>query len=267
MKVLDVLDAADPRLTDYARLVDVGHRIRREPEDRVFIAEGFLTLDRALAAGYRPRSLLLAPNRVDAVAEQIAAVQAAGAPVYVAPPDVLEKLTGYRVHRGLLAAMDRRPLPPVADLLRDARRVVVLEDIADHTNVGAAIRNAAALGVDAVLVTPSCADPLYRRAIRTSMGTVFQVPWTRLADWPAGVALLHDAGFHTVALTPSGAVDIREVAAANHERLALILGTEGAGLRPGTCTAARQTARIPMTGGVDSLNIAAAAAVAFFAVQ
>ncbi|MGQ0844353.1 MAG: TrmH family RNA methyltransferase [Sporichthyaceae bacterium] len=265
--VLDVLDAADPRLTDYARLVDVGHRVRREPADGVFIAEGVLTLDRALAAGYRPRSLLLAPNRVEAVPDQIAAIAAAGAPVYVAPPDVLENLTGYRVHRGLLAAMDRRPLPALADVLRGARRIAVLEDIADHTNVGAAIRNAAAFGIDAVLVTPSCADPLYRRAIRTSMGTVFQVPWTRLREWPADIAHLHDAGFHTVALTPDGAGDLRAVAAAGHRRLALLLGSEGEGLRPGTLTAARTTARIPMAGGVDSLNIAAAAAVAFFATQ
>ncbi len=263
---LEVLDATDPRLADYARLVDVGHRVRREPEAGVFIAEGTLTLDRALAAGYRPRSLLLAPNRVAAVPDQIAAVAALGAPVYVAAPDLLEGLTGYQVHRGLLAAMDRRPLPSVEEVLRGARRVAVLEDITDHTNVGAAIRNAAAFGIDAVLVTPSCADPLYRRAIRTSMGTVFQVPWTRLDEWPQDIALLHDANFHTVALTPQGEFDICDVAAAGHERLALILGTEGAGLAPGTLTAARSTARIPMSGGVDSLNIAAAAAVAFFAV-
>jgi tRNA G18 (ribose-2'-O)-methylase SpoU len=266
-EVLDVLDAADPRLADYARLVDVRRRVRREPADNVFIAEGALTLDRALTAGYRPRSMLLAPTRVTALAAQIAAVQAAGAPVYVAPPDVLENLTGFQVHRGLLAAMERRPLPAVADLLADARRVVVLEDIVDHTNVGAAIRGAAAFGVDAVLVTPSCADPLYRRAIRTSMGTVFQVPWTRLRNWPADIEVLHDAGFETVALTPNGDLDIREVAAAGHGRLALLLGTEGDGLRPGTLTAAKATARITMAPGVDSLNIASATAVAFFAIS
>lgn len=266
-EVLEVLDAADPRLADYARLVDVGHRVRREPEAGVFIAEGALTLDRALAAGYSPRSMLLAPNRVEAVPAQIAAVAAAGASVYVAAPDLLERLTGYQVHRGLLAAMNRRPLPDLETVLCGARRVMVLEDITDHTNVGAAIRNAAALGVDAVLVTSRCADPLYRRAIRTSMGTVFQIPWTRLADWPADLAVLHTAGFETVALTPNGDLDIRAVAAAGHERLALVLGAEGGGLAPGTRSAARTTARIPMSAGVDSLNIAAAAAVAFFATQ
>lgn len=265
--LVEIADATDPRLADYARLVDVGYRVRREPAAGVFIAEGALTLDRALAAGYRPRSLLLAPNRVEAVSEQIAAVSATGAPVYVAGPEILEHLTGYQVHRGVLAAMDRVPLPALVDLLAGAHRVLVLEDIVDHTNVGAAIRGAAAFGVDAVLVTPRCADPLYRRSIRTSMGTVFQLPWTRLLQWPADLAVLHDAGFETVALTPDGDLDIREVAAAGHERLALVLGTEGAGLADGTLRAARATARIPMAAGIDSLNIAAAAAVAFFAVS
>lgn len=263
-----VADFADPRLADYARLTDVGHRVRREPAAGVFIAEGARVAHRALAAGYAPRSLLLAPNRVAPSAALIAAVGAAGAPVYVAEPGVLEDLTGYHVHRGLLAAMDRRPLPAVADLLAGARRVAVLEDVVDHTNVGAAFRGAAAFGVDAVLVTPRCADPLYRRSIRTSMGTVFQVPWTRLPEWPAGLELLHDLGWTSAALTPgAGAVTLEHLVAERHPKLALILGTEGAGLSPATAAAARRLVRIPMGGGVDSLNVAAAAAVAFYATR
>jgi tRNA G18 (ribose-2'-O)-methylase SpoU len=261
-----VSDPTDPRLADYARLVDVGHRVRREPAAGVFIAEGTLTLRRALAAGFTPRSLLLAPNRVDPAAELVEAVRAAGAPVYVTPPGALEQLTGYQVHRGLLAAMNRRPLPGLAALLAGARRVAVLEDVVDHTNVGAAFRSAAAFGVDAVLVTPCCADPLYRRAVRTSMGAVFTVPWTRLAAWPADLDTLHAAGFLTAALTPDPAArDLREFAAALPERLALVLGTEGDGLRRATLAATTVRVRIPMSAGLDSLNVAAAAAVAFFA--
>lgn len=260
-----VADPADPRLADYARLTDVGHRVRREPEAGVFIAEGATTLRRALAAGFAPRSLLLAPNRVEPAAELVAAVTAQGAPAYVASPEILERLTGYQVHRGLLAAMDRRPLPAVADLIAGARRVAILEDITDHTNVGAAFRSAAALGVDAILVTPSCADPLYRRAIRTSMGTVFQVPWARFDAWPAGLELLHAAGFTTAALAlADDAIELDDLVARRPDKLALILGTEGDGLRTGTVAAAQLTVRIPMSSGVDSLNVAAAAAVAFY---
>lgn len=260
-------DFADPRLADYARLTDVGYRVRREPAAGVFIAEGEKVVLRALAAGYAPRSLLLAPNRVGPAAV-VEAVRAAGAPAYVAEPGVLEKLTGYHVHRGLLAAMDRRPLPVLGDVLAGARRVAVFEDVVDHTNLGAAFRSSAALGVDAVLVTPSCADPLYRRAVRTSMGTVFQVPWTRLASWPADLERLHEAGWVTAALTPDpGAVPLDRFAATRPERLALILGTEGDGLRRATVAAAQFSVSIPMAGGVDSLNVAAAAAVAFYATR
>jgi tRNA G18 (ribose-2'-O)-methylase SpoU len=261
-------DPDDPRLSDYARLVDVGHRVRREPADGLFIAEGGLTLRRALDAGYTPRSVLLTPNRLDPAAAEIAAVHAAGGVAYVVGPDIAERLTGFQVHRGLLAAMNRRPLPAVSDLLATARRVLVLEDIVNHTNVGAAMRGGAAFGADAVLVTPACADPLYRRAVRTSMGTVFQVPWTRLATWPADLDLLHDAGFVTVALTPDpDAVDIAEFAAVGHERIALVLGTEGEGLAATTLAATTHRVRIPMAPGVDSLNVAAAAAVACYALR
>jgi tRNA G18 (ribose-2'-O)-methylase SpoU len=266
--VITVDDPDDPRLSDYARLVDVGHRIRREPADGLFIAEGALTLRRALIAGYRPRSVLLTPNRLDPAAKEVAAVAAAGGEVYLVGQEVAERLTGFHVHRGLLAAMNRRPLPAVADVLRDARRVLVLEDIVNHTNVGAAMRGGAAFGVDAVLVTPACADPLYRRAVRTSMGTVFQVPWTRLDDWPGDLELLHREGFVTVSLTPDpDAVDIAEFAAAGHERVALVLGTEGDGLAEDTLAATTHRVRIPMAAGVDSLNVAAAAAVACYALR
>jgi tRNA G18 (ribose-2'-O)-methylase SpoU len=265
---IEIDDPDDPRLSDYARLVDVGHRIRREPADGLFIAEGALTLRRALIAGYRPRSVLLTPNRLDPAAREMAAVAAAGGAVYLVGRDVAERLTGFHVHRGLLAAMNRRPLPTVVDVLRDARRVLVLEDIVNHTNVGAAMRGGVAFGVDAVLVTPACADPLYRRAVRTSMGTVFQVPWTRLDDWPGDLALLHDSGFVTVALTPDpDALDIAEFAAAGHERVALVLGTEGDGLAEDTQAATTHRVRIPMAAGVDSLNVAAAAAVACYALR
>jgi tRNA G18 (ribose-2'-O)-methylase SpoU len=188
--------------------------------------------------------------------------------VYVAEPAVLEAITGFHVHRGALAAMHRPPLPPVAEVLAGARRVAVLEDVVDHTNVGAAFRSAAAIGVDAVLVTPRCADPLYRRSVRVSMGTVFQVPWTRVDPWPDGIALLRDAGFVTAALALSDdSISLDALEADPPERLALVLGAEGDGLKPATIAAADVTVRIPMAGGVDSLNVAAAAAVAFWATR
>lgn len=265
-----VADPADPRLADYARLTDVGHRVRREPAAGVFIAEGATVLQRALDAGYTPRSLLLAPNRVVPAAALAAAVTERGAAVYVAAPELLERLTGYHVHRGLLAAMDRRPLPAPAQLLAGARRVVVCEDIVDHTNLGALFRAAAGFGVDAVLVTPSCADPLYRRAIRTSMGTVFALPWTRLGSWPADLALLREAGFTVAALSPGSAeetVELADFAARAPERIAWVVGTEGDGLSPATIAASDICVHIRMSPGVDSLNVAAAAAVTFYATR
>jgi tRNA G18 (ribose-2'-O)-methylase SpoU len=261
-------DPDDPRLADYARLTDVGRRVRREPGAGLFIAEGATVLERALDAGYTPRSLLLAPNRVRPVAALTARVSAAGAPVFVAGPDILERLTGFHVHRGLLAAMERRPLPDLAEVLAGARRVVVCEDIVDHTNLGAIFRCAAGLDIDAVLVTPSCADPLYRRAIRTSMGTVFALRWTRLACWPEDLGALRAAGFVTAALSPADdGVELQAFAATAPERLAWIVGTEGEGLSQATIAAADVRVHIRMSGGVDSLNVAAAAAVAFHATR
>ncbi|MHB1490651.1 MAG: TrmH family RNA methyltransferase, partial [Cellulomonas sp.] len=241
----------------------------------MYIAESSTVLRRALEAGHRPRSVLLAHRWLLDVQEMLAAVPDVGdVPVYVAAPALLEQVTGFHVHRGALAAMHRPLLPTVADVLasarggRGARRVAVLEDIVDHTNVGAIFRSAAGIGVDAVLVTPRCADPLYRRSVRVSMGTVFQVPWTRIDPWPEGIEVLRAAGFVTAALALTDrAITLDELAADAPERLALVLGTEGDGLRPGTITGADTVVRIPMAGGVDSLNVAAASAVAFWATR
>ena len=270
-----VTDRDDPRLSDYVGLTDVALRTRVEPANGLYIAESSVVLGRALRAGHRPRSVLLAPRWLPDLEAMLDEVPG-GEPVtvYVADEPVLEAITGFHVHRGALAAMRRPDLPPVADVLAGARggtgarRVAVLEDLVDHTNVGAAFRSAAALGVDAVLVTPRCADPLYRRSVRVSMGTVFQVPWTRIDPWPGGIATLRDAGFVTASLALSDdAVSLDDLVADPPERLALVLGTEGDGLKPATVAAGDVTVRIPMAGGVDSLNVAAAAAVAFWATR
>ena len=275
MPVIEIDDPADERLSDYTDLTDVALRSKSEPAKGLYIAESSTVLRRALEAGHRPRSVLLAPRWLPDVEEMLAAVpDAADVPVYVAAPDLLEQVTGFHVHRGALAAMHRPVLSTVADVLasarggRGARRVAVLEDIVDHTNVGAIFRSAAGIGVDAVLVTPRCADPLYRRSVRVSMGTVFQVPWTRIDPWPEGIEVLRAAGFVTAALALTDrAITLDELAADAPERLALVLGTEGDGLRPGTITGADTVVRIPMAGGVDSLNVAAASAVAFWATR
>ncbi len=273
--VQTVTDRDDPRLTDYVGLTDVALRTRVEPATGLYIAESSTVLGRALRAGHRPRSVLIAPRWLPDLEAMLAEVPGDDAvPVYVAEDPVLEAITGFHVHRGALAAMHRPVLPSVADVLAGARggagarRVAVLEDLVDHTNVGAAFRSAAALGVDAVLVTPRCADPLYRRSVRVSMGTVLQVPWTRIDPWPEGVATLRAAGFVTASLALSDdSVPLDDLAADPPERLALVLGTEGDGLKPATIAAGDLTVRIPMAGGVDSLNVAAAAAVAFWAVR
>lgn len=255
-------------LADYVGLTDVALRRRAEPERGLYIAESEKVIRRALAAGHRPRSLLMAPRWLVDLADVVAQAEADGVPVFVGEHGVVEELTGFHLHRGALAAMARPALPPMADLLTGARRVVVLEDIVDHTNVGAAFRSAAALGVDALLVTPRCADPLYRRAIRVSMGTVFQVPWTRIDPWPGEVETLRRHGFTVAALAlADDAVSLDALAAHPPERLALVLGTEGDGLGRRTLEAADLTVQIPMAGGVDSLNVAAAAAVAMWALR
>ncbi|WP_320773421.1 RNA methyltransferase [Streptomyces sp. CRN 30] len=260
-----VTDPDDPRLHDYTDLTDVALRRRREPAEGLFIAEGEKVVRRAGDAGYAMRSMLLSAKWVDVMSDVIAR---ATAPVYVVEPAVAEQVTGYHVHRGALASMERRALPAPADLLRDARRVAVFEDIVDHANVGAAFRNAAALGVDAVLLSPRCADPLYRRSVKVSMGNVFQVPWTRLDSWPRDVDTLRSAGFTVAAFCLSDrSVTLDELAGRDHDRLALLFGTEGDGLTPAALAAADEHVRIPMDAGVDSLNVAAASAVAFYATR
>ncbi|HEY5554091.1 MAG TPA: RNA methyltransferase [Cellulomonas sp.] len=271
-----ILDPTDERLADYVSLTDVALRSRHEPSKGLYIAESSTVLRRALGAGHRPRSVLLSPRWLPDLVTMLASLPDDGTsvPVYVAEPDVLAAITGFHVHRGALASMHRPPLESVHDLLSaarggtGARRVAILEDIVDHTNVGAIFRSAAGLGVDAVLVTPRCADPLYRRSVRVSMGTVFQVPWTRLETWPGGLADLRAAGFTVAALAlADDAVSLDDLVAAPPEHLALMLGTEGDGLSRGAVEAADVVVRIPMSGGVDSLNVAAASAVAFWATR
>ena len=259
---------ADPRLADYVGLTDVALRRKAEPELGIYIAESEKVIRRALTADHQMRSLLMAPRWLTDLGDVVAQAVADGIPVFVGEAPVLESITGFHVHRGALAAMSRPTLPEVATVLADARRVVILEDIVDHTNVGAIFRSAAALGVDAVLVTPRCADPFYRRAIRVSMGTVFQVPWTRIAPWPRALDELRAAGF-TIAAFGLGdrARDLDAVAAHPPERLAVVLGTEGDGLSRHTVAACDFEVRIPMAGGVDSLNVAAASAVAMWALR
>ena len=214
-------------------------------------------LRRALRAGYRPRSFLVDDRRLGQLADL------GGAPVYAASQEVLRRTTGFNVHRGVLASFHRRPLPEAARVLAAARRVLVCEDVNNHTNLGAVFRGAAALGMDGVLLSPSCADPLYRRSVRVSMGEVFAVPYATLRPWPAALAQVRDAGFSVLALTPApGAVAIQRLDAAHRARPALLLGAEGAGLSAAALSAADQRVAIPMRRGVDSLNVAAAAAVA-----
>ncbi|MFK5635426.1 MULTISPECIES: TrmH family RNA methyltransferase [unclassified Ornithinimicrobium] len=263
-----VQDPGDERLRDYLSLTDVALRRVVEPERGLYMAESDKVVRRALGAGHRLRSLLMTPRWVREWPDLIATAQDHGAPIFVAAPEVAEELTGFHLHRGVLASVHRPELPGLGSVLDGARRVAVLEDVVDHTNVGAVFRSAAALGVDAVLVTPRCADPLYRRSVRVSMGTVFQVPWTRIDPWPAGVDTLRQLGFTVAALALSDdAVTLDELEADPPERLALVLGTEGDGLSPRTVEAADVVVRIPMGGGVDSLNVAAASAVAFWAVR
>jgi tRNA G18 (ribose-2'-O)-methylase SpoU len=259
-------DADDPRLADYVRLTDVHLRRSLEAAHGLFVAEGELVIRRAIGAGYPVRSLLITSDRLAALADL---ADGCPGPVYVVAPEIARQLTGYRVHRGALASMQRLPLPPVGEVIGGARRVVVLEDIVDHTNVGAIFRCVAALGFDAVVLAPRCADPLYRRSVRVSMGAVFAVPYARLEDWREGLARIRAAGFRLLALTPApDAVPIGEARAAGVSpdggRLALLLGTEGDGLSARWRDQADLSVRIPMSGGVDSLNVASAAAIACY---
>jgi tRNA G18 (ribose-2'-O)-methylase SpoU len=257
-------------LQDYTELTHVVTRAAREPREGIYIAESLKILERALLAGHTARSVLTTPKWVDALEALDEATEGglAGVPVLVGPDDVVEAVAGFRVHRGTLASMNRPELPQLADLIADARRVIVLEDIVDHTNVGAVFRSVAGIGADAVIVSPSCADPLYRRSVRVSMGTVLQVPWTRVDDLEHALGVLQGHGFHVVGLAlDERAVNLDEFQARRPERVALMLGAEGEGLSRRSLELADELVRIPMRHGVDSLNVAAASAVAMWALR
>ena len=289
--LIEIDDPADPRLADYRDLRDVELRKNLEAEHGLFLAEGEKVVRRAVEGGFAPRSFLMAPRWLDGLADVLATTDA---PCYVLSEALAEQVTGFHVHRGALASLERRPLPPVENVLAGARsvlvleeivdhtnvgdakqhqaaarsRVAVLEDLVDHANVGAAFRSAAALGVGGVLLSPRCADPLYRRAIKVSMGAVLQIPWTRVEPWPLGLEALKAEGYIIAALTlADDATDLADLVAADHQRLALVLGTEGSGVSPRVAALADLRVRIPMSAGVDSLNVAAASAVAFYATR
>ena len=284
-------------MSDYTQLTDVHLRKLREPAEGMYIAESSRVLRRALEAGHRPRSFFLAEKWLDDLQDVLATHP--DVPAFIGSAALLEEITGFHLHRGAMAAMHRPAPVPVHELLANARRVAVLEgivdhtdvsgrkvqesarvrahgrsriavleDLTDHTNVGAVFRSAAAIGVDAVLVTPQCADPLYRRSIRVSMGTVFQVPWTRIDPWPAGIEQLKDAGYFVAGMSlGEGAITLDELVAQDHQNLVLVFGTEGDGLKPETDRLLDARVTIPMMNGVDSLNVAASSAVAFYATR
>jgi tRNA G18 (ribose-2'-O)-methylase SpoU len=269
MNVIEITDFSDPRLDVYARLTEAQLLNRFEPAKGMFIAESPKVIDRALNAGCQPVSLLMERKDIDGSASQI--IERCGdIPVFTADRDVLCQLTGYQLTRGVLCAMLRPTLQSVETVVANARRIVILENVQNPTNVGAIFRSAAALGMDAVLLTPGCSNPLYRRSARVSMGTVFQIPWTfignEIADWPdAGMAKLHELGFKTAAMALSdNSVSIDDPRLAQEEKLAIILGSEGDGLTESTIADCDYTVKIPMYHGVDSLNVAAASAVAFW---
>ena len=260
MTPIPIESAEDPRVADYVGLTDGARRMQHEPGAGYFIAEGEKVVRRTADAGYPVRSLLVSEQRYPELEQRL---QDLDCPAYVASYDVLRSLTGFHVHRGVLASFGRLPVPPPEQVLRGARRVVVMEAVTNHTNLGAVFRSAAALGMDAVLLSPTSCDPLYRRCVRVSMGQVFSVPYAYLADWPQGIADLRRDGFRVLALTPDpGAVPLDALRVGDDERIALLFGAEGPGLTEQALAAADERVRIPMSAGVDSLNVAAAAAVA-----
>jgi tRNA G18 (ribose-2'-O)-methylase SpoU len=264
MPVIEISDLSDPRLADFSHLTDVALKKARGTEHGLYLAESALVLERALRAGHRPRSVLALGGTVD----EAVTLVGEDVPVFSGPGELLTELTGYILHRGLIASMHRPALPDPDELLERARRIVILENVADPTNVGAIFRSAGAIGADAILVTPRCSDPFYRRAIRVSMGTVLQVPWTRVGDWPDIRALLTRHGFHVAALAlTADAVSLRDFDGTSHDRLALVLGAEGPGLTDEALAAADTVVQIPMKHGIDSLNVAAASAVAMWALS
>ena len=262
---LDSLETED--LRDYRDLTDVVLRRLSEPAGGLYIAESTKVIERALGAGHLPRSVLTIDKWLPEI-QELMADQDSELPIFVGDAELLKGLTGFNLHRGALASMHRPPLASVADTVAGATRIIVLEDIVDHTNVGAIFRSVAGLGADAVLITPRCADPFYRRSVRVSMGTVLQIPWTRLPDWPEGRTVLKDLGFELAALALSAdAVELDDYAANQPAKLALVVGTEGDGLSRAALDAADTIVTIPMMRGVDSLNVASASAVALYALR
>jgi len=259
--LIEIEDPADPRLRDYRDLRDVQLRKNLEATHGLFIAEGEKVVRRAVEADFTPRSFLMAPRWIEGLDDVLSR---SDAPCYVLSEALAEEVTGFHVHRGALASLERSPLPTVSDVLADATSVLVLEDIVDHTNVGAIFRSGAALGFDAVLLAPRCADPLYRRSIKVGMGAVFSLPWTRLPSWYDALPSLSALGFTTVALTLADDAVPVEDAVAGLGRVALVLGSEGHGLSPHWEQSADRRAIIPMRKGIDSLNVAAATAVACY---
>jgi tRNA G18 (ribose-2'-O)-methylase SpoU len=250
----------DDRIADYRALTDVELRTRWEPPNGLFIAEGELVIERAIRAGYRARSLLVDRKRAD----QLAGLRTE-APLYAATQDVLESITGFHVHRGILASFHRKVVPTLEEVLAGARRLAVLEGLNTHTNLGALFRSAAAFGIDAVVLSPTCADPLYRRSVRVSMGEVFAIPYAKAESWPGALATVRAAGFTVLAMTPAvDAVPLQRLTPAQRERPALLLGAEGPGLTRHALEASDVRVAIPMRHDVDSLNVATAAAVAFW---
>lgn len=269
--VIEIIDFNAAELDVYARLTEAQLLNKDRPEDGIFIAESPKVIGRALDAGYEPVSFLAEKRHIDEGETGKILSRCGDIPVYIAEFDVLTQLTGYKLTRGMLCAMRRRALPSVREICRNAERIAILENVMNPTNVGAAIRSAAALNMDAVLLTPGCSNPLYRRAIRVSMGTVFQIPWTILREeeagkWPEeGMALLGRLGYRTAAMAlRSESADIDDERLRREKKLAVILGTEGDGLMDGTIERCDYTIKIPMAHGVDSLNVAAASAVAFW---
>jgi tRNA G18 (ribose-2'-O)-methylase SpoU len=259
--MIEVTDPTDPRLADYVDLRDVSLRKHLESTHGLFLAEGEKVVRRALEAGHSPRSFLMAPRWLEGLADVL---DPSDAPCYVVSEQLAEQVTGFHVHRGALASLHRAPLPPVEEVLAAATRLIVLEDLVDHTNIGAIFRNAAALGFDAAVLAPRCADPLYRRAVKVSMGTVFSLPYARFDDWAVAMDLLREHGFTSLALTPGeDSVDIASLVVP--DKPALVVGAEGDGLSARWLAGADVRVSIRMTAGIDSLNVAAATAVAAYA--
>lgn len=266
MKIVEIADIDGEELAPYRDLTDVALRSRAEPAAGIYMAESAKVIRRAISAGHTPISIITEEKWLSTFIDDVAGID--DVTIFVGTPELLESVTGFHVHRGAIAAMRRPPLASVSELIQDARRVIILDAIADHTNVGAAFRAVAGLGADVILITEECADPFYRRSVRVSMGTVLQVPWTRMPSWPQTRELLHADGFEIAAFALSDtAISLDDFVHRVPEKLAIVLGSEGHGLGPEALAAADHVVKIPMSHGVDSLNVAAACAVATWALR